>query len=741
MEQVIDIEAENKEITRRYRNLLRYAKPILKEGDTKVIRKAFETAVEAHKEQRRKSGEPYIYHPISVAEIAVKEIGLGTTSIVAALLHDVVEDTDTTLADIEKSFGKKVARIIDGLTKISGVIDKNISSQAENFRKMVLSLSDDVRVILVKLADRLHNMRTLESMPRHKQLKIASETIYMYAPLAHRLGLYAIKTELEDLYLKYTQPDTYYEIARKINETKKARNLFIRDFIKPIQKELRNNYLEFVIKGRPKSLYSIWNKMKKQNIPFEEVYDLFAIRIILSGAPKEEKELCWKAYSIVTDHYKPNPDRLRDWISTPKANGYESLHTTVMSHQGKWVEVQIRTERMDEIAEKGYAAHWKYKDKNSPPNAQKNNFLDEWIHKVREMMEQEGGSALDFIDSFRNNLYNEEIFVFTPKGDLKILPRGASALDFSFEVHTEIGFHCMGARVNGKLVPLSHKLHNGDQVEVITSPKQKPSEDWLRIVVTSKARKRIKDHLNEGKKKLIQSGKEELIKKLEKLKIPVNSSNLSRIQSHFKEKDINELYHKIGKGHLDISNINSIRDAVNVLSKRVNTSLSVKDTIAHVKKINSDALIIGKDLSGIDYTLSKCCNPIPGDDVFGFVTVHEGVKIHRTNCPNAAELMSRYGYRVVKARWEQDDKESFLAGVMITGTDRVGLINDITNIIATHESVNIKSIRAETNEGIVEDILMLYVHNRQHLDHVMNKLRQVEGVLTIERFEPENNNL
>jgi len=740
MAYTIDIEAENKEITRRYRNLLKCAKPVLKEGDTKVIRKAFETAVEAHKEQRRKTGEPYIYHPIAVAEIAVNEIGLGTTSIVAALLHDVVEDTPTTLEDIEKAFGKKVARIIDGLTKISGVIEHDLSSQAENFRKIVLSLADDVRVILVKLADRLHNMRTLEHMPRHKQLKIASETIYMYAPLAHRLGLYVIKTELEDLYLKYTQPETYYEIARKINETKKERNEFIREFIKPIQEELRKNYLEFVIKGRPKSIYSIWNKMKKQNIPFEEVYDLFAIRVILNAPQKEEKELCWKAYSIVTDFYKPNPDRLRDWISTPRANGYESLHTTVMSSKGKWVEVQIRTERMDEIAEKGYAAHWKYKEKLN----EKNSFLDEWISRAREMLEQEGGNSTDFIDNFRLNLYNEEIYVFTPNGDLKILPRGASTLDFAFEVHTMVGLKCLGAKVNNKLVPLSYKLNNGDQVEVLTSPKQKPNEEWLKIVITSKAKKRIKDFLNDGRRNQIQEGREILLDKLESLNIPFTQSTIDRIQSYFKEKDVNDLYLRIAGGKLDISNINNIRDAIKIIKRKKQLDMTaVTDTLDQVKKINSDALVIGEDqddTTGIKYTLAKCCNPIPGDDVFGFVTVNEGVKIHRTSCVNSAELMSQYGYRIVKARWSEVQSDSFLAGIKITGTDRLGLIKDLTTVIAADEHINIKSMMADTIEGIVEDILMIYVKNKAHLDKVIDKIRQIDGILTIERFEAANNN-
>jgi GTP diphosphokinase / guanosine-3',5'-bis(diphosphate) 3'-diphosphatase len=478
--QVIDTESENKEIISRYRKLLRVAKPFLKDDDAKIIKKAFNTSLHAHKDMRRRSGEPYIYHPLAVAQIAVEEIGLGTTSIIAALLHDVVEDTHVEIEDIQRDFGSKVAKIIDGLTKISGVFEQGSSEQAENFRKMILTLSDDVRVILIKLADRLHNMRTLTSMPREKQLKIASETIYLYAPLAHRLGLYAIKTELEDLYLKYTDTETYKHIAECIAQTKTARDKFIKDFTAPIEKSLDKADVDFVIKGRPKSIYSIWNKMRKQNIPFEEVYDLFAIRIIVDAEPENEKAICWKVYSMVTDFYKPNPDRLRDWISTPKANGYESLHTTVMSKYGQWVEVQIRTQRMDEIAEKGYAAHWKYKDTAS---GQALTGLEMWIRKVRELIETNDSSALEFMDDFRTNLFNEEVFVFTPKGALKILPHGATTLDFAFEIHTQIGMHCLGAKVNQKLVPLSYVLNNGDQVEILTSSKQKPSEDWLKFVV------------------------------------------------------------------------------------------------------------------------------------------------------------------------------------------------------------------------------------------------------------------
>ncbi|HEX8549200.1 MAG TPA: RelA/SpoT family protein, partial [Cytophagaceae bacterium] len=661
--QEVDIESENKEIVGRYRKLLKYAKPLLKDNDAKIIKKAFYTSLQAHKDMRRKSGEPYIYHPLAVAQIAVEEIGLGTTSVVAALLHDVVEDTHLEIEDIERDFGPKVAKIIDGLTKISGVFDHGSSQQAENFRKMILTLSDDVRVILIKLADRLHNMRTLGSMPRDKQLKIASETIYLYAPLAHRLGLYAIKTELEDLYLKYTDTEKYKEIAEKIKQTKAARDKFIKDFIAPIHKALERGGLEFIVKGRPKSIYSIFNKMKKQNIPFEEVYDLFAIRIIIHTEPEDEKAACWKVYSIVTDFYKPNPDRLRDWISTPKANGYESLHTTVMSKPGQWVEVQIRTDRMDEIAEKGYAAHWKYKD-NSAVRSETG--LELWIRKVRELIETNDSSALEFMDDFRTNLFNEEVFAFTPRGDLKILPYGATALDFAFEIHTKIGFHCLGAKVNQKLVPLSYILNNGDQVEILTSSKQKPSEDWLKFVVSSKARAKIKDSLKEEKKQIAAEGKDIVLRKLSQMKLDLNNEVINQLLLHFNVKTPLQLYYDVAKGTIDPKDIKKFQEPKEV--KKIEKKDISENKVGEVKKVggqDSDMLLIGDDMDKIDYKLAKCCNPIPGDDVFGFVTVNEGIKIHRTTCPNAIELMSNYGYRVVKAKWTSQKEIAFLAGLKI----------------------------------------------------------------------------
>jgi GTP diphosphokinase / guanosine-3',5'-bis(diphosphate) 3'-diphosphatase len=738
--QAVDIEKENKEIVSRYRKLLKYAKPILKDDDAKIIRKAFNMSLLAHKDMRRKSGEPYIYHPLAVAQIAVEEIGLGTTSIVAALLHDVVEDTHIELQDIEREFGTKVAKIIDGLTKISGVFDHGSSQQAENFRKMILTLSDDVRVILIKLADRLHNMRTLGSMPREKQLKISSETIYLYAPLAHRLGLYAIKTEMEDLYLKYTNTEIYKDIADKIKQTKAARNKFIKDFITPIYKALEKLGVEFKIKGRPKSIFSIFNKMKKQNIPFEEVYDLFAIRIIIDAEDLEsEKALCWKVYSVVTDFYKPNPDRLRDWVSTPKGNGYESLHTTVMSKLGQWVEVQIRTTRMDEIAEKGYAAHWKYKEagkeaKDLPTETG----LEMWIRKVRDLIEHNDSSAIEFLDDFRTNLFNEEVFVFTPKGQLKILPFGATALDFAFEIHSKVGSQCLGAKVNQKLVPLSYILNNGDQVEILTSSKQKPNEDWLKFVVSSKARSKIKEALKEQKKLVASDGKEIVVRKLSQMKLELTNEVINQLLLYFNKKTPLQLFYEVAKGLIDARDIKKFRDEKEVkkpLDKRDLIDLPRVPTEIRKTIANTDMLVIGDNLDKIDYKLAKCCNPIPGDDVFGFVTINEGIKIHRTACPNAVELMSNYGYRVIKAKWTAQQELAFLAGVSIIGLDRVGMANDITKVISSEYKVNMRSITIDTNDGMFEGKIMLFVQDTKHLDKLIMKLGKVTDIISVNRID------
>jgi len=731
----VEIEEEKKEIVRKYRRLLRHAKPVLQEGDSKIIRKAFNTAMEAHQGMRRRSGEPYIFHPVEVALICVDEIGLGTTSIVSALLHDVVEDTEISLSDVEYMFGKKVSKIIDGLTKISGVFDQGSSQQAENFRKMLLTLSDDVRVILIKLADRLHNMRTLDSMPRDKQLKIASETSYIYAPLAHRLGLYAIKSELEDLYLKYTDSDIYQNISDKISSTKVARNKFIRSFIKPIKDSLDSLGLSYAIKGRPKSIFSIWNKMRKQNVSFEEVYDLFAIRIIIDSPLDKEKAICWQVYSIVTDFYQPNPDRLRDWISIPKANGYESLHTTVMSEKGQWVEVQIRTKRMDEIAEKGYAAHWKYKESKEK---REDMGLEMWISKVREILEQNDSSAIEFVDDFRGNLFNEEVFTFTPKGDLITLPFGSTTLDFAFDIHTEVGAQCIGAKVNQKLVPLNYKLKNGDQVEILTSKKQNPNEDWLKIVVSSKARSKIKDLLKEEKKAFAAEGKEIIKRKLKQMKLPFSQEVIDQLISHFNIKTPTDFYFLVGIGKIDHSEIKQFKEVKKEVRKRPNNKITdpkaFKQKVKEVKNDDRDLLLIGEDWDVVDYKFAKCCNPIPGDDVFGFITVSEGIKIHRTNCPNATELLSNYGYRVVKAKWTSRHAIAFLAGLNIVGTDRIGIVSDVSNIISSELKVNMRSMSINTDNGIFEGEIQLYVDDKDQLEKLIAKLENIQGIVSVSRY-------
>lgn len=728
---VIDAELEKREILKRYRLLLKACKPNTNRGDKKLIRLAFDTSLEAHQGMRRKSGEPYIYHPIAVAQIVAEEIGLGTTSIICALLHDTVEDTHYTLEDIKGMFGPKISRIIDGLTKISGVFDQTSSLQAENFRKMLLTLSDDVRVILIKLADRLHNMRTLGSMPNDKQLKIASETAYLYAPLAHRLGLYAVKTELDDLSLKYTEPEIFKTIATKLQQSRKERDKFIEEFTHPLIDEFNKADFKYEIKGRPKSINSIWSKMKKQGVTFEEIYDLFAIRIIIDTSMEQEKADCWKAYSIVTDFYVPNPDRLRDWISTPKANGYESLHTTVMSSSGKWVEVQIRTLRMNEIAEKGYAAHWKYKE-----SAQEN-ALDEWLGRIREILDNPESNALDFIDDFKLNLFADEIFVFTPKGELKTLPVNSTTLDFAFEIHSDIGCKCIGAKVNHKLVPLSHKLNSGDQVEILTAAKQHPKEDWLSYVVTAKAKSKIKTALKEEKRLLAEDGKEIFERKLRHLKISSEQVVLNDLLLYYKVSSGMDFYYQIARDLIDLKDLKEVITDKEKFKPKFSSRPERQSFDQLVKNVrgSSDMLVIGENLEKIDYKFSTCCNPIPGDDVFGFITVGEGIKIHRTNCPNAIQLMSNYAYRIVKARWTGQKEIAFLAGIKINGVDEVGVVNNITKVISNELKVNIRSISIESNDGVFEGTIMLFVHDTDHLKKLIHKLTQVSGILKVMRID------
>ncbi len=737
----IDLEKEKKEILNAYKGLLRSCKNVRDAEDTRQIRKAFNIALDAHKDMRRKSGEPYIYHPIAVAKIAAEEIGLGPTSIICALLHDTVEDTDITLEDIEGWFGKKVRKIIDGLTKISGVFDQTSSIQAENFRKMLLTLSDDVRVILIKLADRLHNMRTLESMAPNKRLKIANETLFLYAPLAHRLGLNSIKSELEDLSLKYTQTEIYEEIAAKLEKTRAVRNRFITRFTLPIKRELDELGFQFTIKGRTKSVYSIFNKIKNKNIPFEEIYDLFAIRVILDSEANTEKADCWKAYSVVTDYYQPNPDRLRDWISSPKSNGYESLHTTVMSPTGKWVEVQIRTRRMDEIAEKGYAAHWKYKESSDNASG-----LDLWLTKIRETLENKESGALDFVDDFKLNLFAEEIFVFTPNGDLKTLPKGATALDFAFEIHSQIGAHCIGAKVNLKLVPLSFKLKSGDQIEIITSQKQKPKEDWLRYVTTARAKSKIKNLLKEEKKRIASEGKEILERKLSHLKIPYNNQNIAVLMKLYDADSSMELLYRIARNRVNLSLIKELDFTKGKLKFKPTPNIqedkkgkkkkqSEKDLVLAKAKDKNQVLIIGENDTTFEYKLAPCCSPIPGDKVFGFITINEGIKIHRTNCPNAVQLMSNFAYRVIQAKWNGDNEVEFLAAIRFQGIDDIGLVHKITSTISSQLHINMRSISFESKDGIFEGKIMLFVNDTEHLDEITKELKNIEGITLVERVE------
>ena len=711
-----------------YRSLVRSFGNNFTKNQKREIRKAFVYASAAHSGVKRKSGDPYILHPLAVARIVSKEMGLDSVSIIGALLHDVVEDTEFTVKDIEKEFGKKIAKIIDGLTKIAEVFDQNVSLQQENFRKMLLTLSDDIRVILIKIADRLHNMRTLSSMSKKKQLKISSETLFLYAPLAHRLGLYSIKTELEDLSLKFTKPEVYKAISLKLNETKIERNKFINKFSVPIRESLKKEKINFEIKGRPKSIFSIRNKMFEKGIKFDDIYDKFAIRIIVDTKNLNEKADCWKIYSIVTDYYKPNPDRLRDWISTPKANGYESLHTTVMGDDGKWVEVQIRSKRMDEIAEKGYAAHWKYKLKDN-----KESSIDNWIKNVRELLENPNSNAIDFIDDFKLNLYTGEIYVFTPAGELRTLPKSATALDFAFDIHTEIGLKCMGAKVNGRLVALSKQLNSGDQVEIITSNKQKPRKDWLRFVVTSVAKSKIKNALKEEKKLIAKEGKESIERKLRHLKIKLNNKVETEMIKFFQLSSSLELYFQIGVGAIDNK---QIKDFVNLRGtgwyQTIRNKFNSKSFSK--RKNNSNKIIVFGDNSEIlDYKLSNCCNPIADDEIFAFTTVEDGIKIHRNDCPNAIQMRSNFAYRILDAKWVNKDKIDFIATILVEGIDSLGITNKITQIISNQMNVNIKSININSDGGIFNGKISLQVHNVNFLDSLTNKLEKIDGLSSIKR--------
>ena len=732
----IDIEKENKAIAQEYKELLRISYQTLTPVDKKLIRKAFDVAVDAHKEQRRKSGEAYIFHPIAVAKIVASEIGLGATSIAAALLHDVVEDTPITVEDIERLFNPKVAQLVEGLTKISMVQkDLNASMQAENFRKMILTLNDDVRVILIKLADRLHNMQTMDSMVEYKQTKIASETLYIYAPLAHRLGLYNIKTKLEDLGLKYTEPAVYNDIVSKIRDTKEEQDAYIKDISDVLKKSMDAENVDYIIKGRPKSIYSIRRKMRAQNVSFDEVYDKFALRIVYKCDPHDEKFIAWKIYSIVTDHYRPSPSRLRDWISSPKSTGYEALHITVMGPKGRWVEVQVRSERMDEIAEKGYAAHYKYKN-----GASEESGLDVWLNLLREALENPETNAVDFVEDFKMNLYSQEIFVFTPKGEIKSLPKGATSLDFAFSIHSEIGIKTRGTRVNGRLVPLNHELKSGDQVEVITSANQKPTINWLEYVTTSRAKNKIKNVLNENTKKIAEEGKELLTRKLKHLKITINEQVTNELVNFFRLKTSLDLFYRVGIGAIENQQLKDYaaqksNSIINFFKNKIKRNKDTADDDIHKQVISSnyDMLVFGTEHDKLDYKLSQCCNPIPGDDVFGFVTINEGIKVHKKDCPNAIGMQSNYAYRIMSAKWIDSSQEEFKAIINITGMDVMGLTNQLTKVISNNMSVNIQSISLSTDAGIFHGQIAVIVKNNTILKKMISAIKKIDGVDKVSR--------
>jgi guanosine-3',5'-bis(diphosphate) 3'-pyrophosphohydrolase len=732
----IEIEQENKAIAREYKELLRISYQTLTPEDKKLIRKAFDVAVDAHQEQRRKSGEAYIFHPIAVAKIVASEIGLGATSIAAALLHDVVEDTEISILDIEKMFNPKVAQLVEGLTKISKIQkDLNSSMQAENFRKMILTLNDDVRVILIKLADRLHNMQTMDSMEEYKQTKIASETLYIYAPLAHRLGLYNIKTQLEDLGLKYTEPAVYKDIVNKIKETKEEQDEYIKNISDVLKKSLDAEGIEYVIKGRPKSIYSIRRKMKAQNVSYDEVYDKFALRIVYKSKPHDEKFIAWKIYSIVTDHYRPSPSRLRDWISSPKSTGYEALHITVMGPLGRWVEVQVRSERMDEIAEKGYAAHYKYKQ-----GATEESGLDVWLNLLKEALENQEKNAVDFVEDFKMNLYSKEIFVFTPTGEIKSLPKGATSLDFAFSIHSAIGVHTRGTRVNGKLVPLNFELKSGDQIEVITSVNQKPTPHWLNYVTTSRAKTKIKNVLNENTKKVAEDGRELLTRKLRHLKVNLNEKTINELVVYFKLKTSLDLFYRVGIGSIENQQLKDFaalksNTFINFFKNKIKRTPSTATEHINKEEINTnyDLLVFGAEQDKLDYKLSTCCNPIVGDEVFGFITINEGIKVHKKDCPNAISMQSNYAYRVIKAKWIDSSQQEFKAVLIITGMDFLGLTNELTKVISSNMNINIQSISLTTEAGLFNGKVAVIVKNNSILEKMMAKIRKIDGIDKVTR--------
>ena len=733
-----EIKKENANIAKEYKELLSISYRRLTASDKKLIRKAFDVAVDGHKNQRRKSGEAYVFHPIAVAKIVAEKIGLDATSIASALLHDVVEDSpDYTINDIEQLFGETVARIVNGLTKISSLKkDKNISLQAENFRKMLLTLNDDVRVIIIKIADRLHNMQTIHSLREDKQLKIASETLYIYAPLAHKVGLYNIKTELEDLALKYTEPEVYNSILLKMKESHEGQKKYIEKISDILEKALLKEKIKYNIKGRPKAIFSIRRKMQRQGVSYDEVYDKFAVRIIYKSSLKNEKFLAWKIYSIVTDFFRPNPTRLRDWISSPKSTGYEALHITVMGPEGRWVEVQIRSERMNEIAEKGYAAHYKYKqgDKNNDET------LESWIGKLQDIMDNPEASAVDFVEEFKLNLYAKEIFVFTPNGDLKSLPKQATPLDFAFSIHTEVGLKTRGAKVNGKLVPLNHKLQSGDQVSIITSENAKPNSNWLDYATTGRAISKIKSALKEDRKIIAEDGKEILRRKLKQIKIILNERSINELVNYFNLQTSLDLFYRVGIGSIDNGMLKKYAASrSNVLVSFIKNKISRKKNI-NPETLNSDEitskydlLVFGKEQEKLNYKLAMCCNPIPGDMVFGFLSIKDGIKVHKKSCPNALSLQSNYAYRIIPAKWIDSSQQVFRAVIKLTGIDEKGLVSDVTKIISGNMYVNIKSIKFDTDSGTFNGEIAVEVKNNNFVTKLMKRLEKINGIEKVSR--------
>ncbi|MFM8361791.1 MAG: RelA/SpoT family protein [Haliscomenobacter sp.] len=734
---------EQKLIRQAYRQLLTAIKGPMDEEDRRAIRKAYETAVQAHSEQRRKSGEPYILHPIAVARICAEEIGLGPTAIVAALLHDVVEDTHLTLSDIRRDFGDRVAQIVDGLTKLDDVYNQE-SPQAENFKKVLSTLVEDVRVVLIKMADRLHNMRTLGAMPRHKQLKIAAETSFIYAPLAHRLGLYNIKTEFLDLCMKITEPIEYQDIARQINETKRDREKYIEGFIEPLRPKLDEMGCTYRIVGRPKSIYSIWNKIKAKRVPLQEIYDLFAVRIILDVPLEKEKLSCWQAYSIVTDVHTPLPERLKDWITVPKSNGYESLHTTVIGPGGRYVEVQIRSQRMDEIAERGFAAHWKYKGINNAPDV-----YERWLDSVREILEDPNSDAIEFLVDFKaNTLFNEEVYVYTPKGDMKILPKGATALDFAFSIHTDIGYHCVSIKVNNKLAPLGYELQSGDQVQVLTSKNQKPSEDWDRLVVTGKAKAKIRSAMKEDRRRRGEIGKEALERKLKHLRVDFEEG-VEVLIKFFGYSSRTDLYYDLAMGVKTIPELfKHFRSEGNKLVEfKPDASLpqsleppglteGLRDNGTRRPDQRPRLLINGEPAESYQFSIASCCNPVQGDDIFAYLTSNAGLKIHRTNCPNATNLMAHYGYRIMKAEWVFSDDMTFIADLRINGIDSgPGVIERVTHQISSQLGLDIRSLNIAGDEGYFEGMIKLKVRNINQLNQVIRALQGMDNVTSVVRVD------